>query len=69
MTRRQYGTGTVFRTKQGRWVGRIEAGWTHSGGRRRLTVIGATEAEAKRKLKELHRAIATEGLPAAAKRK
>ncbi|HEY9249245.1 MAG TPA: tyrosine-type recombinase/integrase [Rariglobus sp.] len=54
--RRQYGTGTVYQRHDGRWAGSMEAGWTTRGTRRRVTVVAATEAEAKRRLKEKHRA-------------
>jgi len=64
--RRQYGTGGVIHDKtNNRWVGRIEAGWTAKGTRRRITVTAKTEAECKRKLKEKQRQIAAEGLPTA----
>lgn len=62
--RRQYGTGSVHQRKDGRWAGTIEAGWTPTGGRRRLTVYGTTEAEAKRKLKAKQRQLDAEGAPA-----
>lgn len=63
--RRQYGTGTVFQRDDGRWVGRIEAGWTPAGTRRRITVSAKTEREAKAKLRTKQRAISRDGLPAA----
>ncbi|WP_152185095.1 tyrosine-type recombinase/integrase [Segeticoccus rhizosphaerae] len=64
--RRQYGTGSVFQRKSdGRWIGRLEAGWNINGTRRRITVSAKTEAEAKVKLKKKQREIAAEGLPAA----
>ena len=63
--RRQYGTGSITQRPDGRWVGRFEAGYTSSGNRRRVAVYGATEAEAKAKLKEKQRQIAAEGAPTA----
>lgn len=52
MARRQYGSGSVFQRGDGKWVGTFDAGYTPSGGRRRPTVVAATEAQAKRRLKE-----------------
>lgn len=63
--RRQYGTGAIFQRADGRWVGRIEAGYTPTGGRRQVTVVAKTEAEAKRRLMEKQRRIAKEGIPQA----
>lgn len=63
--RRQYGSGSVFQRKDGRWVGRIEAGWTSAGTRRRITVTAATEKDAKAKLRAKQREIAQQGAPAA----
>jgi len=51
--RRDYGSGSVYQRKgDGRWVGVAEAGWTRAGTRRRISVTGRTEAEAKRKLRD-----------------
>lgn len=53
MAKNEYGAGSVYRrTSDGRWVGTIEAGYTNTGGRRRLTVTGKTEAQARRKLRD-----------------
>lgn len=49
--RRQYGTGSVSQRADGKWVGRFDAGFTRTGGRRRKTVVATTEAEAKRRLR------------------
>ena len=49
--RRQYGTGSISQRADGKWVGRFDAGYTRTGGRRRKTVVAATEAECKRRLK------------------
>lgn len=49
--RRQYGTGSVSQRADGKWVGRFDAGFTRTGGRRRKTVVATTEAECKRRLK------------------
>jgi len=51
--RRQYDTGSLYqRSRDGRWVGTIEAGYTRTGGRRRITVTGRSEAECKRRLRD-----------------
>src|SRR5690625_3760705 len=50
-----YGDGTISRRKDGKWVARVEAGWTSRGTRRRVTRVARTEAEAKRKLRDLKR--------------
>lgn len=64
-SRRQYGSGSVFQRKDGRWIGRIEAGWTKDGTRRRVTVSASTEAKAKARLRAKQRDIARDGVPAA----
>lgn len=57
--RRQYGTGSVYQRKSdGRWLGTIEAGYTKTGARRRITVSAATEVKAKEKLKAKMRELA-----------
>ncbi|MGH3536319.1 MAG: tyrosine-type recombinase/integrase [Pseudonocardiaceae bacterium] len=62
--RRQYGTGSVYqRARDGRWVGTIEAGWTRDGTRRRITVTGRTEAEARTNLKLRQRDLARGDAP------
>lgn len=54
-----YGDGTKPRQrKDGKWIATVEAGWTERGTRRRRSVIGKTEAEAKRKLRDLKREMA-----------
>jgi len=55
MGRRQYGTGSVTRRADGKWVARIEAGRTANGTRRRISRTAKTEAEAKRLLRDLQR--------------
>lgn len=50
--RREYGSGSVYQRKDGKWIGAAQAGFTKSGGRRRVTVTGRTEAEAKRRLRD-----------------
>jgi integrase len=77
--RRQYGTGSVSqRSSDRRWIGTLEAGWTATGARRRVTVSAACpctgtcrgpgrcpgEAEAKRRLRDKQREIAEHGTPA-----
>ena len=70
MTRREYGSGSVyFRKSDARWVGTIEAGWTRTGARRRITVTGKTEAEAKRKLRDKRAKIEREGQMSGSQRK
>lgn len=67
--RREYGSGSVyFRKSDARWVGTIEAGYTRTGARRRITVTGKTEAEAKRKLRDKRAKIEREGLTDAGSR-
>jgi integrase len=51
------------RASDGRWIGKIQAGWTANNTRRVITVSATTEAEAKRRLIEKQRQIAAEGLP------
>lgn len=46
-TPRQYGTGTVFERKDGRWVGRFRDGYTTTGNYRYRTVTAATEKACK----------------------
>lgn len=53
MARRDYSTGSIYQRKSdGRWLGTLEAGYTPSGTRRRITVTAKTEAEVKRKLRD-----------------
>lgn len=64
--RRQYGTGSVYRrASDGRWIGKIQAGWNSNGTRRVITVSARTEADAKVKLKKKQIQIAESGIPAA----
>lgn len=63
-TRRQYGTGSVYRRGDGRFVGVVEAGYTERGTRRRITVTGKSEADVKTRLKERARQVKAEGVPA-----
>ena len=55
-----YGEGTVYQRKDGKWVASVEAGYTPSGGRRRITRARATEAEAKRALRSIRREVLAE---------
>lgn len=60
--RREYGEGSVYqRQSDGLWVGTIEAGWTKTGARRRVTVYGKTEAVARRKLRDKRLEIERDG--------
>jgi integrase len=64
-TQRPKGTGSVYwDEKRQRYVGTLEAGWTARGTRRRLTVTGRTEREAKQKLKDKERDVLLAGTPA-----
>ena len=48
---------SVYQRKDGRWVGTIEAGYTSSGARKRVTVTARTEPEVKRKLRDKQAAV------------
>jgi integrase len=61
--RRQYGTGSIYQRRDGRWVGSVEAGWTKKGNRRRVSVTGRSEAEVKSRLRARQRDIADHGVP------
>jgi len=63
VTRRDYGSGTIYQRPDGLWVGRIEAGTSVRGTRRRITVSAKTEAACRAKLKEKHRDILRNGAP------
>ena len=54
MTRRANGEGSLYRAKDGRWVGATFA-HTNTGGRKRVVVYGHTRAEAREKLASLER--------------
>lgn len=49
MSRTDYGTGSVYQRKDGRWVAALEAGWRPNGTRRRITVTAKTRAEVLRR--------------------
>lgn len=55
--RRDYGTGSIYETAEGRFRGTIEAGWNANGTRRRVTASGKTEAIVKRRLRDKARAL------------
>jgi integrase len=57
-----YGQGTISLRKDGKWMGRLEAGTNPNGTRRRVTVYGADEAEVARKLEKKRAQIAREGV-------
>lgn len=62
--RRDPGMGSLYqRSSDGIWIGTIEAGWTETGARRRVTVSAKTEAAAKRKLRDKRAEIERGGLP------
>jgi len=52
VARRDYGSGSVYQRKDGRWCATIEAGWTAKGTRRRVVLTAKTEAQVKRKLRD-----------------
>jgi len=54
MTKRANGEGSVYETKDGRWVGATYAD-TNTGGRKRVVVYGQTRAEARKKLGDLQK--------------
>lgn len=68
--RRDKGTGTVFPhptrnpngDDNGPHIGRLDAGLTATGGRRRITVTGTTKADARKKLDRKRAQIAAEGV-------
>lgn len=60
--RQGYREGSVYkRARDGKWCATLEAGWTESGGRRRVTITAKTEAEVKRKLRDKKAEIAKAG--------
>lgn len=61
--RREYKSGSVYRRKDGMWIGAVEVGWSPTGARRRVTVSAKTEAEAKRKLRDKRAQIERDGAP------
>lgn len=68
MGRRENGTGSVGQRKDGLWVGRVDAGFTSNGKRRRATVSAKTEAQCKAKLRALIKQLDGEGPSTADKR-
>lgn len=63
MATRPKGAGSLYYSADGRWRGTIEAGWTATGTRRRITVSAKTKAEAQRKMRDREREIARNGIP------
>ena len=55
MQRREKGTGTVYRRDNGTWVGRMNLGRGEDGKIKYKCVSGKSEAEVKRKIRELCR--------------
>lgn len=55
--RREYGAGSIYQRKDGRWVGVVEAGSTAAGTRRRVTVTGKSEPIVKRRLRDKQAAV------------
>lgn len=60
--RRGSGEGSIRQRADGRWEGRIEAGWSATGARRRASVFGRTRLEVVGKLRQLQAQRAA-GLP------
>lgn len=58
---RRKGTGSIYRNSRGQWVAAIEAGWSESGKRRRLTFKARTESEVRARLAHAQQRIAVEG--------
>lgn len=58
---RSKGTGSVYQNSRGQWVASIEAGWTESGARRRITLKARTESAVRVRLAETQQRIAAEG--------
>lgn len=62
MARREYRTGSIYqRAFDGRWLGTIEAGFTASGSRRRITVTGKSRESVKRRLRDKRLELEREG--------
>lgn len=62
--RRDHGSGSIYQRKSdGLWIATIEAGWTPTGARRRLTVSAKTEGEVKRKRRDRLAEIERQGMP------
>lgn len=56
--RRPKGSGSLtYRATDGMWIGRVDAGWTAHGTRRRITVSSKSKAEAQRKLRDAIRRV------------
>lgn len=51
-SRRDNGSGSITKRKDGRWMGSLQVGFDSNGNQKRIYVYGKSEAEAKRKLKE-----------------
>ncbi len=60
--RRGQGEGSIRQRTDGRWEGRLEAGWSPTGTRRRTSVFGRTRLEVVAKLRQAQ-AQAAAGLP------
>jgi site-specific recombinase XerD len=52
-----YGTGTIYRTAEGRFRGSYDAGFLPSGARRRVTASGKSEAIVKKRLRDKIKAL------------
>lgn len=62
--KREYGDGTFFYSKaQGRWIGRVDAGYTATGTRRYLQASAKDKARAWDKFQALRRRVARDGVP------
>lgn len=60
---RDKGSGSVHQLKNGKWRGTIEAGYTRSGARRRVSVTARTKREALQRLKDKQRELLRYGAP------
>ncbi len=59
--RRQNGTGGISQRSDGRWMGRVSAGYHPNGKRRIVTVYGKTEAECRKKVDAKIKQVARQG--------
>ena len=53
--RQPYGAGSYFQRADGKWIARVEAGWTPQGTRSRITRVRTSETEIRKVLRDLQR--------------
>lgn len=58
---RSKGSGSIYRNSRGQWVAALEAGWSESGSRRRVTFKGRTRAEVRARLLDAQQRLSVEG--------